>query len=289
MLNREAIKGELPTLLSPFVPRNCKQFHCNFFDGQPRKSIFGFNVDPHPFEGKIVAKTGNAIIVKDTGKRAEFSVLDRDLVTQDPAEGAKVLVEPYARRRFDGERADAPVEEIRTLPDGTQFKSMAAILGQAPAKLPIPEPRCPELQQMIEQLESLPAPDGFRNITHLMVDANATDFTWVDPEPKDIIRTPPALSFSVSTAKFQGRVTVLYERGPDLYAVELSRAGELAERVGNVYFDALGQVLERRIDDGEWRKIRVHLLKEARRETRRTQTLPGGTGRDRADHAMAPA
>jgi hypothetical protein len=260
MLNREVIKGELSTMLSPFVPRNCKQFHCNFYDGQPRKSIFGFNVDPYPFSGKIVAKTDDAIIVKDAGARADFSVLDRALVTQDPAEGAQVRVEPYARRRFDGERADAPVEEIRTLPDGSQYRSMVTVLGQATAKLPIPEPRCSELRQLIEQLESLPAPDGFRNITHMMVDAGATDFSWVDPEPQDIIRTPPAISFSVSTTKFQGRVTVLYEAGFDLYAVELSRDGELVERVDYVGFDDLGQVLERLIDDGAWRGIRVTIL-----------------------------
>ena len=38
-----------------------------------------------------------------------------------------------------------------------------------------------------EQLETLPAPDGYRRITHLLVDAGACDFTWVDPLPKDII------------------------------------------------------------------------------------------------------
>ncbi|MBN0639495.1 GTPase, partial [Pseudomonas aeruginosa] len=95
-----------------------------------------------------------------------------------------------------------------------------------PAKLPIAEPQCPELQELIHQLEQLPAPDGFRRITHLLVDAGARDITWVDPLPADIIRTPPAIGFTVATTKFQGRVTVLYERGLDLYAVELHRDGE---------------------------------------------------------------
>jgi hypothetical protein len=113
---------------------------------------------------------------------------------------------------------------------------------------------------LIEQLEELPAPDGFRRITHLLVDAGARDFSWVDPEPRDIIRTPPAISFTVSTAKFQGRVRVLHERGLDLHAVELSRDGELVERVDRVYFDDLGEVLERLIDDGSWRQIRVNVL-----------------------------
>jgi hypothetical protein len=259
-MDRTAIKEQLPELVRGCVPRNCPRFNYRVFDEQPAVSPLGFVVDPKPFEGKVVARTENAIIVKNQGKRAEFSVLDRALVTQDPGEGAKVQVEPYARRRFDGERADTPVEEIRTLPDGTQFRTQTMILGQAPAKLPIPEAKSPELRALIELLENVAAPDGFRKLTHLMVDAKATDFSWVDPEPKDIIRTPPALSFSVSTEKFQGRVTVRYERGPDLYAVELSRDGELVERVAGVYFDELGRVLERLIDDGEWRRIRVHIL-----------------------------
>jgi hypothetical protein len=283
-MDRTAIKAQMPELVRSFIPRNCQDIKYRIFDGQPMMSVIGFVVDPKPFEGKVVARTADAIIVKNTGKRAEFSVLDRSLVTPDPSEGAKVRVEPYARRRFDGERADAPVEEIHTLSDGSEYRTMVTTLGQAFTKLPIPEPQCPELQALIELLENTVAPDGFRNLSHLLVDANATDFVCVDPEPKDIIRTPPALSFSVSTAKFQGRVTVRYERGPDLYAVELSRAGELAERVGNVGFDELGQVLERRIDDGAWRRIRVHILKGAAQGTRRT--LPGGTGRDRTDRAI---
>lgn len=38
------------------------------------------------------------------------------------------------------------------------------------------------------------------------MDAEARDFTWVDLLPNNIIETPPAISFTVSTEKFQGRV-----------------------------------------------------------------------------------
>ena len=53
---------------------------------------------------------------------------------------------------------------------------------------------------------------------------------------------------------------MLYERGLDLYAVELRRDGELVERVDEVFFDTLGETLERLIDDGSWRRIRVQCL-----------------------------
>ena len=41
---------------------------------------------------------------------------------------------------------------------------------------------------------------------------------------------------------------MLYERGPDLYAVELRRDGELVERVDEVFFDTLGETLERALE-----------------------------------------
>ena len=257
-MDTQAIRAQMPMLVSGHVPSNVRSFKFNIFDGQPKVSTLGFHIDPKPFEGKVIATTEEAIVVK-TG-RAEFAVLDRALVTEVPAEGVKVQVEPYARHRFDGLRADTPEERTQFTADGQPYTVKTLVLGSAPAKLPVPEPRCPELQELIQQMEQLSAPDGFRRITHMLVDAGARDFTWVDPLPKDIITTPPAIGFSVATTKFQGRVTVLYERGLDLYAVELHRDGALANRVDEVFFDALGEVLERLIDDGSWRRIRVQCL-----------------------------
>lgn len=257
-MDTQSIRAQMPLLVRGHVPSNVRSFRFNIFDGQPKVSTLGFHIDPKPFEGKVIARTDEAIIVK-TG-RAEFAVLDRTLVTEVPDEGAKVQVEPYARRRFDGQRADTPEEDTEFTADGKPYTVQRFVLGSAPAKLPIPEPRCPELQALIQQMEQLPAPDGFRRITHLLVDAGARDFTWVDPLPKDIIATPPAIGFTVASAKFQGRVTVLYERGLDLYAVELHRDGELVRRIDEVFFDTLGETLARLIDDGNWRRIRVQRL-----------------------------
>lgn len=257
-MDTQSIRAQMPKLVLGHVPSNVRSFKFNIFDGQPKVSTLGFHIDPKPFDGKVIAKTDEALVLK-TG-RAEFAVLDRALVTDLPDEGAKVHVEPYARRRFDGQRADSPEEETAFTSDGQPYTVKRLILGAAPAKLPIPAPACPELQELIQQLERLPAPDGFRRVTHLLVDAGARDFTWVDPLPKDIISAPPAISFTVTTAKFQGRVTVLYERGPDLYAVELHRDGELVERVDELFFDTLGEALDRLIDDGSWRLIRVQRL-----------------------------
>ncbi|VFR23751.1 FIG076676: Hypothetical protein [plant metagenome] len=263
-MDHQAIRKQMQVLVRGHVPSNARTFKFLIFDGQPKVSTMGFHIDPKPFDGKIIAKTEDAIIVK-TG-RIEFAVLDRTLVTEDPDEGAKVEVEPYARRRFDGLRADTPEERTEYTSDGTPYKLQTFVLGSAPAKLPIPEPRYPELQKLIKQLEELPAPDGYRRITHLLVDAGARDFTWVDPQPKEINATPPAISFNVSTMKFEGRVTVQYERDDDLYAVELSRDGELIERVSGVFFDNLGNLLQALIDDGSWRRISVRTIQKPARK-----------------------
>ena len=257
-MDHSTIRTQMPTLVSDHVPRNVRSFKFRIYEDLPQESSLGVRMDPQPFEGKVVAKTDQVIVVKIG--RAEFAVLDRHQVSQEPDEGTKVQVQPYVRRRFDGLRADTPEERTEVASDGTPYTVKTHILGSAPAKLPAPELRCPELQELVHQLEQLPAPDGFRRITHMLVDAGARDITWVDPLPADIIRTPPAIGFTVATTKFQGRVTVLYERGLDLYAVELHRDGELVERVDEVFFDTLGETLERLIDDGSWRRIRVQCL-----------------------------
>ena len=269
-MDRSLIKSMMPSLGAGHVPRNVRSFKYRVFDDQPQSSTLGFAVDPQPFGGKVVAITDDAIVVKL--KPSEFAVLDSKLVTTVPDEGAKVHVQPYARRRFDGLRADTPEERTEMTSDGIPYTVKTHILGSAPAKLPIPEPQCMELGQLIQQLEEMPAPDGFRRITHMLVDAGARDFTWVDPTPSKIIETPPAISLTVSTAKFEGRVTVLYDRGGDTYVVELHRDGELVDRHDEVYFDMLGEVLERLIDDGRWRLIDVSVIDA--KATRQRQAVP---------------
>ncbi|VFR32226.1 FIG076676: Hypothetical protein [plant metagenome] len=262
-MDTQAIRAQMPTLVSGHVPRNIRSFKFQIFDGQPKASSIGLYFDPKPFDGKVIARIDDAIVVK-TG-RAEFAVLDRALVTEVPEEGDKVHVEPYARRRFDGLRADTPEQSTKRTPDGKSYTIRTVLIGTVPAKLPIPEPRCPKLADLINQLEQLPAPDGFRRITHLMVDAGATDFTWVDPTPANIIKTPPAISFTVATGKFDGRVTLLYDRVGDSYVVELHRDDTLVTRVEHLSYDDVGPTLERLIDDGRWRRIQVSVVAQPTR------------------------
>lgn len=261
-MDHAALRTQLPALVGPFLPRNVRSFNFRIYDNQPAVSAMGFVIDPQPFEGKVIAKTDHAIIVQTA--RAQFAVVDRQLASHDPEEGAKVAVTPYARHHFDGTRLDAPVEEARQTTDGQTYTVQSVILGGATTRLPLPKPRCVELAALIEQLEQLPAPDRFRRISHLLVDAGARDFVCVDPAPDDT--TPSSIAFSVTTTKFDGRVTVLYERGLDAYVIELHRDGTVVERVDEVYVDMLGGVLERLIDDGHWRAIRIDVLAKPSRK-----------------------
>src|SRR3546814_10027912 len=70
-----------------------------------------------------------------------------------PSEGAKVHVQPYARRRFDGLRADTTEVITEKTADGVPYTITRHIIGSAPAKLPIPEPQCMELGQLIQRSE----------------------------------------------------------------------------------------------------------------------------------------
>lgn len=256
------LRTQLQALVGPFLPRNVRSFNFRIYDNQPPVSALGFVIDPQPFEGKVIAKTDHAIIVQTA--RAQFAVVDRQLASHDPEEGVKVAVTPYARHHFDGTRLDAPVEEVRQTTDGQTYTVQSVILGGATTKLPLPTPRCVELAALIEQLEQLPAPDRFRRISHLLVDAGARDFVCIDPAPDDT--TPPSIALSVTTTKFDGRVTMLYDRGLDAYVIELHRDGTVVDRIDEVYVDMLGGVLERLIDDGHWRAIRIDVLAKPSRK-----------------------
>ncbi|MGV8399250.1 GTPase [Pseudomonas aeruginosa] len=257
-MDLDTIRSQMPSLVSGHVPRNARRFSFSIHDGIPQRGMLGFRMDPQPFEGKVIVSNDEVIVIK-TG-RTTFAVLNRNLVREVPAEGSTVRVTPYARHRFDGLRADTPEERVGHTADGTPYVIQTHVLGSVVTTLPLPKPECYELAALIEQLEKLPAPDGFRSVAHLMVDAKAKNFSLVDPQPEDILRTPPAINFDVETAKFAGQVSVIYDRGMDVYVVELHRGGERVERIDEVYFDDLGHALERLIDDGQWRQIRVELL-----------------------------
>ena len=92
-MDHSSIRTQIPALVSAHVPRNVRSFKFRIYEDLPQESSLGVRMDPQPFEGKIVAKTDQVIVVKIG--RAEFAVLDRHQVSQEPDEGTKVQVQPY--------------------------------------------------------------------------------------------------------------------------------------------------------------------------------------------------
>ncbi|NTV70052.1 MAG: GTPase [Azonexaceae bacterium] len=258
-MNRETLRAGLTTLVAAAIPKNARQISCAYFDDQPQRNAFGLRVDPRPAEGRVVAITDEAFIIKTA--RTSFVAVDRVLATRCPSMGDKVRVTPYCRRDFFGERLDAPRQESWSGSDGQVHTMTVLTLGGKTACIPLPvTPTCPYLSDLKEQLENLPTPDGRRTIANMLVDANAHAIALVDPEDEMLFETPPEISFTVTTQKFAGRVAVVYDRGDDLYVVELRQGGTVVTRIEEVDFMSLAALLMDLIDDGRWRRIEVEIL-----------------------------
>jgi len=263
MLNRQKLDQALPALLKEYIPRNIRYFNYRIVDFSVCHNMLGIIVDPQPFEGKVVVYTDEAMIVKIG--RKDFRVVDLAYVTDKPVLGSQVRVTPYACRHFDGRRIDEYEEKNVIASSGSVLKSVRMVLG-AQTKLPVPQVKCPELAEMINQIQQLPAPDGVRKGVHILVDAGATDFSVVDPEPNQIVATPPTLKFKVANPKFQGEVAIIYNRGLDAYEMELRQNGALFHRDDYLLFDDLGPKLVEYVDDGLWQKIEVRVIANTKRK-----------------------
>lgn len=267
MLDRQEIHNSIGKLASPHLGRNIREFRYQIIDNYHEPSaLLGMVFDHKPFEGKIVTYTDTMMLVKISLK--EFRVIDLTYVTEKPAIGSKILVTPYARRNFNQKRIDEPEKEIKTTRDGSQYVVTHHVLGGKDVELPLPITRediqCDSLKELINQLEQLPAPDGLRKIAHVLVDAGATDFTVVDPAYKNIVETPPSVSFTVDNPKCCGRVAINYDRCADAYDIEHTHNGQVIKRLENLYFVDLASNLVDLIDDGAWQQIHIEVLKKSK-------------------------
>jgi len=76
-MDHALIRSQMPTLVAGHVPRNARSFKFNVYDGTPQKTMLGFAADPSPFQGKVIAVTDDAIVVKV--KPTQIAVVDRHL------------------------------------------------------------------------------------------------------------------------------------------------------------------------------------------------------------------
>lgn len=262
-MDREHAKALFRAVAGRHVPSNARRYSFLIVDSEPPVSaMLGVKTDYRPIAGKVVDTIEGAVVVK-TG-RTDFAVVSHEILSSIPEVGATVRITPYARRLFDGSRLDGPQVEDQTLENGLRIQTRTIRIGDNRTPLPVQAQRSTYLQDLIRQIEEMRAPDGFRTVAQMLVDAKATAFTVVDPSDNDdIIATRPEISFSVSTARFEGRVSVVYWRVPDLYHVHFAPESGQPEEVPDVDFMSLGGVLGERIDDGLWRIAKIEIESKA--------------------------
>ena len=204
--------------------------------------------DLPPFEGEVAFIDSNCIVVKESSDNNLFVLVASHLATVVPEIGNKVRVKPYFRRNFDGTRVDGCL-----LNDGINSDYDCPYTFGESTKLPFNRPEGHYLGFLYDQINRLKAPDGIRNIPQLLVDANAKDFVVFDQEGE--FELPPRFEFFVSTVKFTGKVTILYERVIDLYLIYLWDDDEVIE---SRLFTS--ETIADLIDDGAWNKIQIDIL-----------------------------
>lgn len=224
----------------------------------------GLQIDPSPVDGQLIATSDDWVAIK-TG-RCEFFVCAKELMEHVPDVGATIRVIPYARRKFDGTRLDAPKSETY---EGVTRTIVH--IGARVSRLPVDKQslKSSYLKDLIDQIEELPAPDGVRTIVQMLIDANAGSeaVLFDDPLDEDSANTPPTLTFRVSSEKVDGYLRISYSRVLDLYRLDLTDVAKatLLMEVDNVDFTALGTEIAALVDDNRWRSAKVVVLKSAPR------------------------
>ena len=269
------IKSMMPSLVAGHVPRNVRSFKYRVFDDQPLSSTLGFAIDPQPFDGKggrcdRRCHRRQAQTFRVRGARSQPG----DHGSCRRRQGACPTLCPSSLRRTARGHAGGHHRE--------DFGRHAVHHHEAHPRLGA-GPSCPFPRRSAWSWAS--SSSSWKRCRPLIA-SGASPTCWWMPVPATSpgsIPRPPRSSRprrrSASRSrpvKFEGRVTIPHDRGGDTHVVELHRQNgesvELVDRHDEVYFDMLGEVLERLIDDGRWRQIDVSILDA--KAARKRQAVP---------------
>lgn len=217
-------------------------------ENKTRLTFEGVQADMPPFEGEVVFIDDNSIVIKESLAYEIYVIVAKALATQVPEVGSKVRVTPYFRRNFDGSRADGCLCD-----NGINSAYDCPYAFGKSTTLPFERPAGYYMGYLYDQLNQLKAPDNVRNIAQLLVDASARDFIVFDHD--DDVEVPARIEFFVSTDKFTGKVSVLYEHITDLYLIFLWDGDDV---VASSRFTS--EALADLIDDGSWNKIQIEVI-----------------------------
>lgn len=151
---------------------------------------------------------------------------------------------------------DAPVDR------GDGITSTVHHIGGKALMLPIEKAQNPYLNDLVGQIQMLPALDGVRKLINILADVGATNFHYEDDvyeNDGENQSLTPALFWDVTKCEiFTGRMGIVYDRCADTYQVVY---GE--QVVEGLYFDDLATWFARLLDDGAWKSISTQLLSKA--------------------------
>ena len=245
------------------LPKTTRRYQWTFLDGGLGENALGYSADHKPVEGKVVYTDGEIVVLKQ-GAKSIFTAVDHSILPESTTfhVGDRVRITPYARRRFDGTFLYEPVKSA----DG---RSMIYTIGESVSHFPVSKDTiaCPELLDMITLLERGKT-SSYRTIAQVLIDAGATLEPLQindDPDPENIIKNPPAITFRIQCAKLSGYLRVFYDRSMDLYGIHvMDTCGTIVDTISDIDFTSMSDVIQDLVDDGSWREAKVEFVKKAR-------------------------
>ena len=267
---KEAASAWVRSIAGMHLASNCRQYRWSTYAGErSSSSAFGFQVDLKPAEGKVLNANEHFVLLKTS--RTEFFVAAKDVLSSVPAIGETCRITPYARRLWNGNRLDSPIETDI----GNGIISQTFHLGEYKSLLPIDKASIsyPQFRDMIDVVERERA-DGVRTVVQVLIDAGANlhpVFFQDVVDEEDVVDKPPTIRFKVSTLKHTGYVEISYDRACDSFTVSiLNEDMTVASRTADVFIavegpSEIGKLIIDAIDDGTWKIAPVETLKKAHR------------------------
>lgn len=262
----------IKSVIAPHLGKNIRSFKWSTYTGEIGHNQLGGVIFLQPAEGKVVEMDDRFTLIK-TGP-ANFTVIVTSLLSDPVTVDDKVSVKFYQPRRFDGTAADGSEDASQ---NGSRMIMLTGVKTLFPAKWEgrylcinsrlseaYTEIQNPYLRDMLSQMEAMPVDSGLRYAINVLVDAGAQDLQFVDPPEANSVETPPGLTMRIVNCKFAGSLYVGYDRGTDTYFLELTPGdGSDQRRFEGIHFNELGPRLVEEIDDREWLKARVTIIKKA--------------------------
>jgi len=275
----------IKSVIHNHVGKNIRQYKWTSWTGEVKHNMLGGISSPVPCEGKAVEIGEVFTLVKVTNN--SFAIVLNELLSEPVSQDDKIGLSFYKLKRFDGTAADGSE-------DPAVGMSRTFMLTGVKTLFPVKwegrylcinsrfedqytQVRNPYLRDLITQMEVMPVNGGRRCVVNVLVDANAKNLSFNDPTEEDSPIDPPAIRADVETAKFTGAVEISYNRACDTYAINFRSVGDagqiIEDKIEDVHFDELGAVLIDKIDDGQWLKAKVTMIKPAPKKRVKSPTV----------------